>query len=108
MEPLTLSYWPADTSEPVIESTVGDALRRAADSWPKRVALVAGEADAARRRRWTFESLRLVVTAGAPVPPSLIQRVETMLGVRVGVATVRPRPRQTLRIPTPTMWRWIA
>ena len=51
------SYWPADSTEPVLEMTVGDALRRAAADWPDGVALVEGVADAAERRRWTFGAL---------------------------------------------------
>lgn len=51
------SYWPADTTEPLIEATVGDVLRQAAATWPDRHALVEGVADAAARRRWTFAAL---------------------------------------------------
>ena len=54
---LTESYWPADTSEPVLEMTVGGLLRRAAAERPDRVALVAGLPDAAARRRWTYAEL---------------------------------------------------
>ncbi|MEW2395178.1 AMP-binding protein [Streptomyces sp. NPDC046862] len=37
--PLKLSHWPADTSRPVLDLTVGDVLRRAAAAVPERVAL---------------------------------------------------------------------
>jgi fatty-acyl-CoA synthase len=51
------SYWPEDTSEPVLELTVGDALRQAAATWPDQPALVEGVADPAARRRWSFAAL---------------------------------------------------
>ncbi|GAC1589024.1 MAG: AMP-binding protein [Acidimicrobiales bacterium] len=54
---LTTSYRPADESEPVIETTVGDLLRNAAAAAPDRTALVAGATDAADRRRWTYAEL---------------------------------------------------
>jgi fatty-acyl-CoA synthase len=54
---LTRSYWPADTSEPVLESTVGGVLREAAASNPDALALVAGVPDPASRRRWSFAGL---------------------------------------------------
>ena len=40
--PLSESYWPADTSDPLIDSTVGGALREAAAAVPDKVALVLG------------------------------------------------------------------
>ena len=54
---LTTSYWPADTSEPVLELTVGSMLREAATNEPKQTALVAGMPDAADRRRWSYAEL---------------------------------------------------
>ena len=62
---LTQSYWPADTSAPVLSMTAGDALRRAADAAGERTALVeavpAGSASltsaAASDRRWTYAEL---------------------------------------------------
>jgi fatty-acyl-CoA synthase len=54
---LTRSYWPADTSEPILETTVGGVLREAAASSPNALALVAGVAEPAARRRWTFAEL---------------------------------------------------
>lgn len=56
---LQSSYWPADTSEPVLEVTVGDLLRRAAAQYPERTALVAGspEEGDGRRRRWSYGQL---------------------------------------------------
>src|SRR5690349_24004940 len=57
MVALTQSYWPADTSEPIVESTVGDLLRAAAAAVPNRVALVDGRRAGAGRRSWTYAAL---------------------------------------------------
>jgi fatty-acyl-CoA synthase len=54
---LTESYWPADTSEELLELTLGDLLRATAAEVPDRVALVEGVADPAARRRWTYAEL---------------------------------------------------
>ncbi|MDQ1438277.1 MAG: fatty-acyl-CoA synthase [Acidimicrobiaceae bacterium] len=54
---LTTSYWPADTSEPVLEATVGEILRDAAATVPDRIALVAGGPGPAPRRRWTYAEM---------------------------------------------------
>jgi fatty-acyl-CoA synthase len=54
---LTTSYWPADTSEPVLEKTVGDVLREAAAEVPDQVALVAGMPQVADRGRWTYAQM---------------------------------------------------
>ena len=55
--PLTTSYWPADTSAPVLDTTVGDVLRAAADRAPDQPALVAGDPSAGRRRQWSYAQL---------------------------------------------------
>jgi fatty-acyl-CoA synthase len=55
--PRPLSYLPADRSAPVLETTVGDALRRTATAYPDRLALVEGTADPAGRRRWIYAAL---------------------------------------------------
>jgi len=57
MTRLTVSYWPADTSVPLVDWTVGDLLRSAAAAAPERVALVEGDPDPAARRRWTYSQL---------------------------------------------------
>jgi fatty-acyl-CoA synthase len=49
-----LSYQPADTSEPILDVAIGDALRAAAEAWPDRPALIEGVSERALRRRWTF------------------------------------------------------
>lgn len=54
---LTTSYWPADTSVPVLEQTVGDVLREAATERPEQIALIAGMPDPAARRRWTYAQM---------------------------------------------------
>src|ERR1700760_2753289 len=54
---LTVSHWPPDRSEPVLDRSIGDALRDAATTWPDRLALIEGCPDRTRRRRWTFASL---------------------------------------------------
>ena len=54
---LSASYWPADVSQPVVDLTVGDALRGAAAQAPSTTALVEGVADPAARRRWSYAEL---------------------------------------------------
>jgi fatty-acyl-CoA synthase len=54
---LSTSYWPADRSQPVLDLTVGDALRGAAADAPHTTALVEGAADPAARRRWSYSEL---------------------------------------------------
>ncbi|HKN91761.1 MAG TPA: AMP-binding protein [Acidimicrobiia bacterium] len=54
---LEISYFPADTSEPVLDTTVGGVLRDAAAEGPDAVALVEGGPDPAVRRRWTYAEL---------------------------------------------------
>jgi fatty-acyl-CoA synthase len=57
MTALTTSYWPADTSEPVLDTTVGGVLRAAAAADPGALAMVGGLPDPADRRRWTYGEL---------------------------------------------------
>jgi fatty-acyl-CoA synthase len=54
---LQASYWPADTSQPLLDTTVGSILRDAAERRPAAVALVDGQPDPARRRTWTYAEL---------------------------------------------------
>jgi fatty-acyl-CoA synthase len=55
---LSESYWPADTSMPILESTVGSVLRDAAAQHGELTALVEGTPVAAsERRRWTYAEL---------------------------------------------------
>jgi acyl-CoA synthetase (AMP-forming)/AMP-acid ligase II len=55
--PLTTSYWPADTSSPVLETTIGGVLRAAAERVPGQPALIAGDPDPAERRQWSYREL---------------------------------------------------
>jgi acyl-CoA synthetase (AMP-forming)/AMP-acid ligase II len=54
---LTESYWPRDTSEDLLELTLGDLLRTVAAEVPDRIALVDGIPDRAARRRWTYREM---------------------------------------------------
>jgi fatty-acyl-CoA synthase len=51
------SYQPADSSRPVLETTVGGVLREAAERAASVLALVEGTPDRGRRRRWTYDDL---------------------------------------------------
>jgi fatty-acyl-CoA synthase len=51
------SYWPADLTEPVLETTCGGVLRSAAEQAPDAVALMAGTPDPAARRRIAYAEL---------------------------------------------------
>jgi fatty-acyl-CoA synthase len=57
MTTVTSSYWPADTSAQVVETTVGGILRAAAEAGPDRPAMVGGLPDPGARRRWTYAEL---------------------------------------------------
>jgi len=54
---LAVSHYPADQSEPVLERSIGEALRDAAARWHQRPALIEGIADRGARRRWSFSAL---------------------------------------------------
>jgi len=47
MTTVATSYWPADTSEPVLETTVGGVLREAAAAGPDMIAMAGGLPDPA-------------------------------------------------------------
>ncbi len=51
------SHLPADTTQDLLDCSLGDLLRRNAAEVPDRIALVEGIADASRRRRWTYREL---------------------------------------------------
>jgi fatty-acyl-CoA synthase len=51
--PLTEAYWPAQTSTPLRDSTIGFILRDAAARAPTKIALIDGDPDHGERRRWT-------------------------------------------------------
>src|ERR1700733_13596096 len=54
---LSISHWQADTSQSLLDITLGDLLRKVAAEVPDRIALVAGVADSAKRRRWSYAEL---------------------------------------------------
>ena len=66
-----LSHCKGDTSEPVVEHAIGDALRLAAQKWGGRIALVDGSPPANSRHRWTFEQL---LEDAEQVAPALLGR----------------------------------
>jgi len=51
------SYWAADTSRTLLQSTIGEELRKAASEFPDRLAMVEGILDESKRRRWTYTEL---------------------------------------------------
>ena len=55
--PLTTWYWPADTSAPVHDTTIGGVLRAAAEHATDQPALIFGHPDPARRRQWRYGEL---------------------------------------------------
>ena len=57
MTTVEMSYWPADTSAPVLDTTVGGILRAAAAAAPEMLAMVGGLPDPEARRRWTYARL---------------------------------------------------
>ena len=57
MTTVATSYWAADTSEPVLETTVGGILRAAAAAGPDMLAMVGGVPGPGQRRRWTYAEL---------------------------------------------------
>lgn len=61
------SHWPADTSEPILDSTIAGVLRGAAAAAPDRIAVVAGTEDPSRRTRRTY--------AGAVAEAEAVARV---------------------------------
>ena len=54
---LTASHWPAECSRPLLDWTLGQALREAAVAVPDRVALVEGLPLGQAGRRWTYAEL---------------------------------------------------
>jgi len=50
----SLSYMAGASSEAVLEQSIGDALKLAAESWPSKNAIVEGGGEC---RRWTFQEL---------------------------------------------------
>ncbi len=78
--PLTMSHASGPSEPPVRDITLGDLLREAAADAPDRPALIAGVADPAARRRWTYREL---CDAAEQVGRALASRFEP--GERVAV-----------------------
>jgi fatty-acyl-CoA synthase len=57
MNRATHSYWPADTADPVLDTTVGSVLRDAAAAAPDRTAIVAWTLAPGQRHTWTYAML---------------------------------------------------
>ncbi len=77
---LTESYWPADTSRTLLDMTLGQSLRSAAEEFPDRCALAEGSQDLTRRRRWSYAEL---LEDAEQVASALLQRFSP--GERVAV-----------------------
>jgi acyl-CoA synthetase (AMP-forming)/AMP-acid ligase II len=54
---LTRSYWSPDTTEPILDTTVGGVLREAAARAADRPALIEGVPDRQARRHWSYGKL---------------------------------------------------
>jgi len=57
MNPSNLAYWPAASTAPVLETTVGSILRNAAAETPDRTAVIAWGVLPGQRRMWTYAEL---------------------------------------------------
>jgi len=57
MTTVTTSYWPADTSAQINETTIGGVLQAAAAAAPEMLAMVGGVPDPGARNRWTYAQL---------------------------------------------------
>jgi fatty-acyl-CoA synthase len=54
---MRVSYYPPDTSSPILDTTIGGILRTAAEQAPDQIALIEGSPDPARRREWRYAQL---------------------------------------------------
>ncbi|GAB5412910.1 MAG: AMP-binding protein [Congregibacter sp.] len=77
---LTESYVKGPTEPAVLDLSIGAALREAAADFPDQVAMIAGRADPAERRKWTYAELLEEAELAAQ---ALLERFE--LGERVAV-----------------------
>ena len=57
MRALTLSYWPASTEYPLLETTCGDVLRGRVESHADHIALKEAHPEPSLRRSWTYAVL---------------------------------------------------
>jgi fatty-acyl-CoA synthase len=74
------AYWPADTSQPVMETTVGGVLQAAAEAAPDRTGLIFAQPGDPVRRRWTFAEL---LTESERAAAALLARFDS--GERIAV-----------------------
>lgn len=77
---LTESFWPADTSKPLVNKSIGQVAQEAAAEVPDRIALIEGIDDIAKRRRWTYAQL---LSESEEVATALLSKFEP--GERVAV-----------------------
>ncbi len=77
---LTKSYWPGNTGDKLLDTTVADCLRKNAVEVPNRIALVEGIADISNRRRWTYAEL---LADAEKIAAGLLNRFKP--GDRIGV-----------------------
>src|SRR5271155_17857 len=153
------SYVAASASQPVLEQTLGGALRLAGKTWPSKPALIQGALETSERRKWTFEDLieqseqvagallsrfepgdhvaiwmamlcvptmlirmlehpsigdrdfsswRLVTLGGAPVPPELVRRTQSMgIKVAIGFGQTEASPYITHTLPDDSHPEWV-
>jgi len=67
------SYVAANASQPVLEQTLGDALRLAGKTWSSKPALIQGALETSERRKWTFQDL---IEQSEQVARALLSRFE--------------------------------
>jgi fatty-acyl-CoA synthase len=92
-----LSYAPADRRELVLDRTIGDALRVAADAWGDRTALVEGTGPGPRRR-WSYISLlRTAVQAAFALLDRLSPGEHVAICAAESRTALSPAPIQTER-----------
>jgi fatty-acyl-CoA synthase len=71
--PLTSSHWTADHSQPVLDSTIGDALQGAAEAAPDQVALVYARSGESDRKQFSYCDL---LEASELAAAALLERFE--------------------------------
>ena len=79
------SFIQGPAEPPVRDLTIGDALREAVTEMPDKVALIAGSADPAERRQWTYSAL---LNEAERAARALLERFEP----RLRTVTVHARP----------------
>jgi fatty-acyl-CoA synthase len=67
------SYVAANASQPVLEQTLGDALRLPVKTWPSKLALIQRALETSESRKWTFQDL---IEQSEQVARALLSRFE--------------------------------